>query len=181
MKPDFLIIGLGNPGAGYARSRHNVGFAAVDALAKGAEAGEWRDSDKFQAATVEATIGKRSVLLMKPKTYMNLSGQAAVKATTFYKLPPSRVLVLCDDIDLPLGTVRFRQSGGPGTHNGLKSLVECLGEDFARIRIGIGTPTDGTDLAAWVLSVPPVAEEAVLKQAYEKTPALVQEFLLKTV
>lgn len=173
MKPTVLIVGLGNPGKSYAGTRHNLGWQALDTIASALGAGVWKLSDKFEAECAQAD----GVLLMKPHTYMNLSGQSARKALDFYKLQPDHVLALCDDIDLALGDVRFRQAGGPGTHNGMRSMVEQLGEGFARVRLGLGKDNGPMDLAAWVLSVPPAPERAVLNESCKKAAALTQEWL----
>ncbi len=153
MKPSFLIIGLGNPGKQYTQTRHNAGWLALDALGPEAQAGEYADSQKFLCTSTEAHVDKKTVLLVKPTTFMNLSGHCIKKLVDFYKLnPATQLLVLCDDVDIPLGTHRFRMTGGPGTHNGLKSIVEIFGEDFPRYRIGLGPKPAEMDLAAWVLS-----------------------------
>lgn len=174
MKPSVLIVGLGNPGKSYAKTRHNLGWLALDRIAETLHAGDWKRSEKFDAELAEAEGG---IVLMKPHTYMNLSGEAVRKAIDFYKLPPERVLALCDDIDLPLGEVRYRLTGGPGTHNGLRSLVEHVGEGFARIRLGLGKENGPMDLAAWVLSVPSKEEQVVLAESYQKAAALTKEWL----
>lgn len=174
MKPTVLIVGLGNPGKSYAETRHNLGWQALDAIADALGAKPWKLSDKFEAECAETPGG---VLLMKPHTYMNLSGQSARKAMDFYKLQPDHVLALCDDIDLALGDVRFRQAGGPGTHNGMRSMVEQLGEGFARVRLGLGKDHGPMDLAAWVLSVPAAADRKILDESCKKAAALVQEWL----
>ena len=122
---EYLVVGLGNPGSQYEATRHNVGFRAVDALAK--EAGVKIDRAKFQALTAQATVGGVLVLLMKPQTYMNLSGVAVKQAADFYKVPPERVLVLFDDIDLDVGRLRIRRNGSSGGHNGIKSIISSLG------------------------------------------------------
>ena len=153
MKPAFIIVGLGNPGKEYAKTRHNLGWLALDAIGKELGAGEYTDHQKFLCTSAEGTIDGQAVLLVKPTTYMNRSGECIRKLIDFYKLDPSKqMLVVCDDIDLPVGTHRLRMSGGPGTHNGLKSIVECIGENFSRHRLGVGTQPQGMDLAAWVLS-----------------------------
>ena len=153
MKPTFLIVGLGNPGKQYANTRHNAGWLALDHLAAAWGAGEWKDQQKFLCTAAEATVEGKTILLVKPTTFMNRSGECIRKLLDFYKLDASKeLLVLCDDIDLPLGTHRLRMSGGPGTHNGLKSIVECIGENFPRHRIGLGSHPSEMDLAAWVLS-----------------------------
>ena len=179
MKPTLVIIGLGNPGAQYARTRHNAGFLALDTLSAVYGEGDWQDRPKFLAQVQEARIITVPVLLVKPQTYMNLSGDAVRKLVQFYKLDPlEQILLLSDDIDLPLGELRLRRSGGPGTHNGLKSVVHEIGEEFPRIRIGLGAPPAGADLAAWVLSAFSQQEAATLHAALEQLPAMVRSFVL---
>lgn len=167
MKPTFLIVGLGNPGKQYANTRHNAGWLALDHLAAAWGVGEWKDQQKFLCSVAEAVVGGSTVLLVKPTTFMNRSGECIRKLIDFYKLDASKqLLVLCDDIDLPLGTHRLRMSGGPGTHNGLKSIVDCIGEKFPRHRIGLGSHPSEMDLATWVLS------SLSQKEAQEMQPAL---------
>ncbi len=148
---EWLVVGLGNPGAKYQGTRHNIGFEALDALAE--EAGARVDRLRFQALCGDALVGGRRVLLMKPSTFMNLSGQAVTEAMRFYKIPPERVLVLCDDIAQPVGRLRIRSGGSDGGHNGLKNIIYLSGSDrFPRIRIGVGQkPHPDYDLADWVL------------------------------
>ena len=164
---EYLVVGLGNPGSQYEATRHNVGFRAVDALAK--EAGGKIDRAKFQALTAQATVGGVRVLLMKPQTYMNLSGVAIKQAADFYKVPPERVLVLFDDIDLDVGRLRIRRNGSAGGHNGIKSIISSLGsQEFPRIKIGVGAkPHPDCDLADWVLSRFTLAEQKLLDPAIE--------------
>ena len=147
----WLIAGLGNPGAKYENTRHNAGFMAADALAEHCHAGAWRL--KFQAQTAQVVLGGQGVLLLKPLTYMNLSGEAVGQAARFYKLPADHVLVISDDTDLPLGKLRIRNSGSSGGHNGLKSIITHLGTDqFPRLKIGVGgKPHPDYDMADWVL------------------------------
>jgi PTH1 family peptidyl-tRNA hydrolase len=156
MKPKFLIVGLGNPGEKYQLTRHNIGFIALDFIAAAfSEKPEWKESQKFMSDLCEISVSGTTVLLAKPGTYMNRSAEAVTKLLTFYKIKPAdHLMIISDDIDLPLGTFRLRLHGGPGTHNGLKSIVAAIGEDFPRIRIGLGNPPKGSaqDLAAWVLS-----------------------------
>ncbi|MDD5026454.1 MAG: aminoacyl-tRNA hydrolase [Candidatus Peribacteraceae bacterium] len=178
MRPAFVIVGLGNPGASYEQTRHNAGFRAADLLEKRFGEGKWRGHQKFLALSCEARIGAVEVLLLKPQTFMNRSGESVRKVMDFYKLTPAQqILVLCDDVDLPLGELRLRKMGGPGTHNGLKSIVEAIGEAFARIRIGLGTQPAGADLAAWVLSVPSKEEMQAVNVALEKIPEMVEGFV----
>lgn len=148
----WLVVGLGNPGDAYRSTRHNAGFMAIDELAR--TLGASVDRARFHALTGEATVGEARVLLMKPMTMMNLSGQAVGEAARFYKLPPERVLVFSDDITLAPGRLRVRAKGSAGGHNGLKSIIEQLGSDaFPRIRMGVGEkPHPDMDLADWVLS-----------------------------
>lgn len=148
---EWLVVGLGNPGAKYQGTRHNIGFEALDALA--GKAGARVDRLKFQALCGDAMVGGKRVLLMKPSTFMNLSGQAVTEAMRFYKIPPERVLVLCDDVAQPVGRLRIRSGGSDGGHNGLKNIIYLSGSDsFPRIRIGVGQkPHPDYDLADWVL------------------------------
>lgn len=149
----WLIVFLGNPGPKYECTRHNAGFMAGDALAK--KLGVSINRLRFKALTAAAEINGERVLLMKPQTFMNLSGEAVGQAARFYKIPPERVLVVSDEISLPLGKLRVRPKGSAGGHNGLKSIIASLGSDaFPRIRIGVGAPPHPDyDMADWVLSV----------------------------
>lgn len=148
----WLVVFLGNPGLKYTGTRHNAGFMTGDALSK--SLGVSINRARFQALVGECTIGDQRVLLMKPQTYMNLSGDAAIQAVNFYKILPAHVLVVSDEISLPIGRLRVRTKGSAGGHNGLKSLIERLGtEDFPRIRLGVGAPPHPDyDMADWVLS-----------------------------
>ena len=149
---EYIIVGLGNPGIQYARTRHNAGFMAVDALAKKYNVSVNRS--KFKALVGDAEISGKRVLLMKPQTFMNLSGEAVSEAARFYKLTPDRIIVLSDDISLDVGKLRLRRKGSAGGHNGLKSIGELIGtDDYPRLKIGVGKkPHPEYDLAAWVLS-----------------------------
>ena len=148
----WLVVCLGNPGPRYAGTRHNAGFMTADALAK--KLNIRIDRARFQALTGRAEIGGESVLVMKPQTYMNLSGEAAAEAARFYKIPPERVLVVSDETALPIGKLRVRAKGSAGGHNGLKNLIACLGTDeFPRIRLGVGAPPhEDYPMIDWVLS-----------------------------
>jgi len=179
MKPSIVIVGLGNPGASYAQTRHNVGFRAVERLQKEFGEGEWVHARKFLSVTCESRFVTAPVLLVEPQTYMNRSGEAVRKVVDFYKLDPAKqLLVLCDDIDLPLGEVRYREKGGAGTHNGMQSIVDVLGENFPRLRIGIGAQPPDEDLAAWVLSVPSKEEAKQIDEAVKMLPERVREVVL---
>ena len=147
----FIIVGLGNIGKQYERTRHNIGFLAIDHIAE--KYGAKIDRVKFHATVGEANIGGKRVLLMKPTTFMNNSGVAVAEAASFYKISPDRVLVLHDEISFDPGLLRIRRKGSAGGHNGLKSIIAHLpGEDFPRIKIGVGKkPNPEYDLADWVL------------------------------
>jgi len=149
----WLVVFLGNPGLRYEGTRHNAGFMAADALAK--EKKLRIDRLRFRALTASCELGGEKVLLMKPQTYMNLSGEAVGEAARFYKIPADHVLVVSDDITLPIGAMRIRTKGSAGGHNGLKNIISVLGtEEFPRIRLGVGTPPHPDyDTIDWVLSV----------------------------
>ena len=174
---DWLIVGLGNPGKQYERTRHNMGYRAVDLLAK--EAGVKIDRARFRGLTRSCTLAGKRVLLLKPETYMNLSGESVQLAAMFYKIPIDRILVLSDDVDLPLGKIRVRAEGSAGGHNGLKSIIFRLGsQDFPRIRIGVGAkPHPDYDLGDWVLSCLSTREEKDLAPAIEHAAAAALELL----
>ena len=147
----WLIAGLGNPGSQYTYNWHNCGFMALDVLSQRNKIAV--DRTKFRGECGQGAIGGEKVLLLRPGTYMNLSGESVREAMAFYKIPPERLLVLYDDIDIPKGTIRMRRSGGPGTHNGMKSVITCVGSQaFPRIRIGCGPVPEHYDLADFVLS-----------------------------
>ncbi len=180
MKPSLLVIGLGNPGKEYLKTRHNAGFQALDVLSKEFGVGEWSESGKFDAMIQEARLITIPLLLVKPLTFMNLSGISIRKLTDFYKIDPkTAIIVLCDDIDLPLGTTRLRKKGSAGTHNGLKSIIEQFGEEFPRLRIGIGPKQTGADLATWVLSTFSADEAAELADIYAELPAMIKKFVME--
>lgn len=147
-----LIVGLGNPGKDYAFTRHNTGFLALDYLSDILSVKINRS--KFKALVAEAKIGEVRVLLMQPQTFMNNSGEAVIEAVSFYKIKPENVIVIFDDISLPVGKMRIRKNGSAGGHNGIKSIIARLGTDtFPRIKLGVGEkPHKEMDLADWVLS-----------------------------
>jgi len=134
----LLIAGLGNPGAPYAGNRHNIGFMAVDGIARAANAGPW--AKKFQGEIAEAQVAGRKILLLKPQTFMNDSGRSVLAAASFYKIAPADILVIHDELDLPPGKARVKTGGGHGGHNGLRSIDAHLGKDYRRLRLGIGHP-----------------------------------------
>lgn len=149
---EYIVAGLGNPGSKYENTRHNAGFLAIDRLAE--KAGVSIDRLKFKGLTAQAEVGGKRVLLLKPSTFMNLSGQSVQEALSFYKLPPNRCIVLFDDISLEPGRMRIRAKGTDGGHNGMKNIIYLTGhDDIPRIKIGVGKkPNPGWDLADWVLS-----------------------------
>jgi len=161
--PIRLIVGLGNPGARYDGTRHNIGFALVDRLATGG----WREKGKSSVA--EAMVAGQSLMLLKPLTYMNLSGEAVTPVVQFHKISPDEVVVAHDDIDLPLGTVRLKKGGGDGGHNGLKSVSQHIGAEYVRLRLGVGRPVDNgvgapREVPDWVLSRFDRAEDSVVAE-----------------
>ena len=154
-KISHIVAGLGNFGAEYEKTRHNAGFIAIDYIAK--KYSVKIDRAKFRALTAEANIAGKRVLLMKPQTYMNLSGTSIAEAANFYKIPPENVIVLHDEISFDAGFMRIRRKGSSGGHNGLKNIIECLDSDaFPRIKIGVGRkPSLDYDLVSWVLGKMP--------------------------
>lgn len=148
-----LIVGLGNPGNQYKETLHNVGFQVLDTLAEEFGVPQW--TQKFKGVIVRGKIEEFSFVLLKPMTFMNISGEAVLACKQFYKLDLSDVLVVSDDIDRPAGTLRYRTSGGHGGHNGLRSIMQlCGGSNFHRIRVGIGRPHANGNVANYVLSQP---------------------------
>lgn len=171
--PQFLIVGIGNFSPKYLGTRHNAGFLAVDFLA--ARLGANLSRSRFRSLCGEAAVAGQRALLMKPLTYVNLSGEAAGEAARFYKIPPERVVVICDDTALPLGKLRIRAEGSAGGHNGLKSLIDHLGEGFPRVRIGIGgKPHPDMDLADYVLSQFTAAERKQLDEVFARAADAVE-------
>jgi PTH1 family peptidyl-tRNA hydrolase len=170
----MLVVGLGNPEKKYARNRHNVGFMCVDALASDLGAPEWRD--KWKGRTTKAG----DVTLLEPMTFMNLSGESVQPAAAFLKAAPTDILVVHDELDLPFGDVRLKMGGGHAGHNGLRSIIECLGSpDFARLRVGIGRPPAGFrgDVADWVLSNFDPVETAELPDVLDRGKAAIRRVL----
>ena len=147
----WLVVFLGNPGPTYAGTRHNAGFLTADAAEK--RYGVSINRSRFKALTASCELGGEKVLFMKPQTYMNLSGDAVQQAVSFYKIPAEHVLVVSDEMSLPVGKIRIRPKGSAGGHNGLKSIISVLGtENFPRIRLGVGAPPPEYDVKDWVLS-----------------------------
>jgi len=176
MGPSQLVVGLGNPGAEYAGNRHNVGFRSVDRVAE-------RHRLRFNAKRARSLVARgqlagQDVALAKPQTYMNLSGRAVKELLVGWGVPPRSLLVVYDDVDLPLGSLRIRERGGPGTHNGMRSIVESLGTtEFPRLRIGIGSPSPLRDLADYVLDDPTPEERTLLEEALARAVEAIELFI----
>jgi len=167
MEETYLIVGLGNPGKGYADTRHNVGFMVLDRLAKRQGAG-WEVNKKFAAHLAKIRQESNSVFLCKPQGYMNLSGQSVVPLAKFYQIPFGHIMVVVDDLDLPLGAIRMRPGGGTGGHRGLDSIRGLLGkDDIARLRLGIGRPEPNCDVSGFVLGKFTEAETELLERVLE--------------
>lgn len=166
-KPTHIVAGLGNPGREYEETRHNAGFLAIDFVAE--KLGVKINRAKYNAFCAEVRIGDKNVLLMKPQTYMNLSGTSICEAADFYKIPTANILVLCDDITQNPGKIRIRKSGSAGGHNGLKNIIQYGGSDkFPRIRIGVGAkPTPEYDLADWVTGKIPAEDKKAIASRFE--------------
>ncbi len=145
----ILIVGLGNPGRAHAFNRHNVGFMAVDKLAL--RAGIELRRVQSKAIIGSGQVADRPVILVKPQTFMNLSGEAVGTLAGYYRIPPAAILVVYDELDIPFGVIRLREKGGAGGHNGMRSIIQHLGNDFPRLRLGIGRPPGRMDAAAYVL------------------------------
>ena len=173
----WLIVGLGNPGGQYDGTRHNAGFAVADELAR--RGGFAIQRVKFKALTAAAQVGGQGALVMKPTTYMNLSGEAVGEAARFYKLTPDHVLVISDDVDLPLGKLRLRTGGSAGGHNGLKSVIQHLGSDqFPRLKVGVGgKPHPDYDLADWVLGKLQGEDKKLMDETVKRAADAVECFL----
>lgn len=167
-KYNYIIVGLGNPGDKYENTRHNVGFMAIDKIAE--EYGAKVNKIKFKALIGEIEYKNNKVLLMKPTTFMNNSGEAVREAMNFYKIKPENVIVIFDDISLDPGKMRLRKKGSCGGHNGIRNIIDLNGSDaFPRIKIGVGKkPHPEYDLAAWVLSKPAESDRKLIEEVYKK-------------
>lgn len=177
-QPLKLIVGLGNPGPEYARTRHNAGFWFVDELARSA-GGTWRRESRFHCELARVTIAGSELWLMKPTTYMNRSGAAVQSLAAFYRLAPAQMLVVHDEIDLPPGVVRLKQGGGHGGHNGVRDVIAQLGADFWRLRIGVGHPGAKEQVLDAVLDRATAEEQrlidAALARAHTALPELIRD------
>lgn len=172
----YIIMGLGNPGKKYENTRHNAGFDVVDELAKRLNVSI--DKIKHKALIGEARVGTEKVILVKPQTYMNLSGETAISISQFYKMDLDKLIVVYDDIDLDIGKLRIRKKGSAGSHNGMKSIIKCLGsQDFPRVRVGVSKPEPGRALADFVLSRVPKDRQNDMDLAIEKAASTVEEII----
>ena len=177
-KQTFVVVGLGNPGAQYARTRHNAGFETIEVLAR-----RWGvdvSKKKLNGLVAETTYNGHRVVLVLPQTFMNASGECVQPLLQWYKAPLANMVVIYDDIDLPLGRLRVRKSGSAGTHNGMRSILGCLGnqQGFPRIRVGVGAKPEGWDLADWVLSTYRLREEREeMEKAFTRAADCVEDWI----
>ena len=173
-KIEYIIAGLGNPGPKYADTRHNAGFKAVDLMAK--QNGFEIKKLKFKSLIADEMIAGKRCLIMKPQTMMNLSGEAILEAADYYNIPDENIIIIYDDISLDIGKLRIRRKGSAGGHNGIKSIISCLGsENFPRVKIGVDKKPDArTDLVDWVLGNFPKEKEAKLNTALENAVSSVE-------
>jgi PTH1 family peptidyl-tRNA hydrolase len=176
--PLRVIVGLGNPGPEHQVTRHNAGFWFVDVLAR-QHGGEFRDYRKFSGEIARVTISGQELILLKPTTYMNRSGLSVRQVSDFYKIAPDDILVAYDELDLPVGSIRLKQGGGHGGHNGMRDIIAHIGESFWRLRLGIGHPGNKADVIDYVLSRAPSQEEDLIMdavaQAADAMPVILEQ------
>lgn len=172
----LLFVGLGNPGTEYDNTRHNIGFAILDRFAKANDFPAWQNKKDLKCQLTSHTLGNTRILLIKPQTYMNLSGEAAQAVTAFYKLDPTKIIAIYDELDISFGQIRLRQGGSPAGHNGVKSLIQHLGEDFGRVRVGIGPKEpEQIDSATFVLQRFNQEQQAHLSELFIESNAILSE------
>lgn len=174
----YLIVGLGNPEEDYSNTRHNMGFNTINKIAK--EYNIEVNKKKFKGLYGTGLIENEKVILLKPQTFMNLSGESVKEVVDFYKIENDDIIVIYDDMDVELGTIKIRKKGGPGSHNGMKSVVQYLGTDFARIRVGIGKPEDN-DFIRYVIGPMPKEEKEILDKSTTTAKEAVIEIIKKGV
>ena len=173
-----LLVGLGNAGKKYEKTRHNIGFRVLDAFAENQEFSNWIERKDLQTYLTTKNIGSNHVIIMKPTTMMNLSGEAVQKVANFYKVSPDHILAIHDELDIPFGQIRTRIGGSSAGHNGIKSLIQQLGKEFGRIRIGIGPKTpEQIDSADFVLAKFSDEQEAEMAHLYQESVAIITEYL----
>lgn len=178
----MLIIGLGNIGTKYENTRHNVGFQCVDFIHQNWKGVTWNEEKKFHAFISQIIIKGKKIILAKPTTFMNLSGEAVKKLSNYFKIKPEEIIIIYDDLDLPFGSIRIRKKGGPGTHNGMKSIVEHLKtENFPRIRIGIESREKKTEATGYVLAQWSKKEQKELKKTFEKAQDALETALTEKI
>ncbi|HLB05099.1 MAG TPA: aminoacyl-tRNA hydrolase [Thermodesulfobacteriota bacterium] len=171
-----LVIGLGNPGDDYVKTRHNIGFMVADSISKAN--GITVNQTKFKSIIGRGAIGSEDVIIAKPQTYMNRSGESVSSLLFFYKLEPSDCIVICDDLELPSGKIRVRGKGGHGGHNGLRSIIEQTGsQEFVRVRVGIGRPNDASVVSNYVLNPFSKDEKPLIEDAIEKASRAVEAII----
>ncbi|MBE6720271.1 MAG: aminoacyl-tRNA hydrolase [Ruminococcaceae bacterium] len=180
-KIEYIVAGLGNPGRKYEKTRHNAGFMAIDLLAE-KNSFEFKKA-KFQSLIADATVGGKRCLFMKPQTMMNLSGEAVSEAANYYNIPDENIIIIYDDVSLDVGKIRVRRKGSAGGHNGIKSIISCLGsEDFPRVKIGVGKkPSADYDMVKWVLGEIPSEKQNDLGSALQNSVGAVEEILTDSV
>ena len=172
----YLIVGLGNPENEYANTRHNMGFDTINEIAK--KNNIVITKSKFKGLYETTIIQGKKVMLLKPQTYMNLSGESIKEACDFYTIAPEELIVIYDDIDIEKGKIKLRKKGGPGSHNGMKSVVQELGTtEFSRIRVGIGQPEFKNDMINYVIGKVPEEEQKVLQEGIKKAAEAVEEIV----
>ncbi len=177
MKPIKLIVGLGNPGQKYAQTRHNVGFMFIDTLAEKHNI-TLKENNKFYALASKENLFNHSVWLLKPQTYMNLSGKSVASLLNFYKIDVEETLVIYDELDLPVGTAKLKKGGGHGGHNGLRDIIAATGsKEFYRLRLGIGHPGDKSKVVSWVLNRPTTDEEISITRCIDKSLSILPDLL----
>lgn len=172
----YLIVGLGNPESEYANTRHNMGFNVINEISD--KCNIKVSKSKFDALYGMGEIEGKKVILVKPQTYMNLSGESIIKFKKFYKISNKEIIVIYDDIDLPVGDIRIKPKGGAGTHNGMKSVIQNLNtEEFIRVRVGIGAPENKEDMINYVIGAIPKREKEILNESTKKASESVIEIL----
>lgn len=172
----YLIVGLGNPETDYSKTRHNMGFNVVNKISE--EFNIEVNKSKFKGLFGSGVINGQKVILLKPQTYMNLSGESVIEAMNFYKITEDNLIVVYDDIDIEPGNIRIRKNGSAGTHNGMKSVIKCINtENFSRVRVGIGKPNENVDMINHVIGFVPEEEQKILKQGIELAKDAIIEIL----
>lgn len=172
----YLIVGLGNPEEDYSKTRHNMGFNVINKLSK--ELNIDVTKSKFKGLIGDGIVNGEKILLLKPQTFMNASGESVVEAMNFYKIPEDKLIVIYDDIDVDRGNIRIRKNGSAGTHNGMKSIISCINtENFCRVRVGIGKPKENVDMISYVIGYVPEDEKNEMDEGAEKAKEAIIEIL----